>query len=103
MNFNDTLCITKLLHSKFLALYIHAHVLDKFIKPVLKSTLLLSNGNLSHTVPSSSIAAANKEVSAVLLAMTEYPTQSVCQLPSMELTLMVSPFCKNMEQIVDVL
>ena len=77
MNCNDTLCITKLLDSKILALYIHARVLDKFIKPVLKNALLLSNGNLSHTIPSSSIAAANKEVSAVLLTMTEYPTQSV--------------------------
>ena len=50
----------------------------KFFKPVSKNSLPSRTGNLSHTIPSSSIAAANKEVSKVLPAVTEHPSaQSV--------------------------
>ena len=81
VNFGNTLGITKIFNSKILVFCIR-HVfsmsLFKYFKLVSKNTLPSPTGNLSHTIPSSSIAAANKEVSKVLPTVTEHPgAQSV--------------------------
>ena len=81
VNFGNTLCIMKIFHSKILVFcirYVFSMSLFKYFKPVSKNSLPSPTGNLSHTIPSSSIVAANKEVSKVLPAVTEHPSaQSV--------------------------
>ena len=66
MNFGNALCITKILDSKILVFHIFS------------ITASIALHELPCIIPSSSIAAANVEVSKLLpVGMTEYPTQSV--------------------------
>ena len=87
VNFDNTFCtcITKICDSKILVFYnmrtcIFSMSLFKYFKPVFKKSSLPSpTGNLSHTIPSSSIAAANNWGSIKgATSRTEYPgAQSV--------------------------
>ena len=51
--------------------------LFKYFKPLSKSSLPSPNSELSYTIPSSYIAAANQEVSKVLSAISALVTQGI--------------------------